>query len=117
MKRIKASALLVLSCILVVISFSACSNEDIPTKAPSSGSIYPLTDVHVMASGFVSTKYNKNSLNETKEFKAEDFVITPISEEEAKSLASKANGLNTGEAGDDGSTLGIYNWVTLLYRC
>ena len=100
MKRIKTSALLILSCILVVISFSACSNEDIPSKAPSSGSIYPLTDVHVMASGFVSTKYNKNSLNETKEFKAEDFVITPISEEEAK---AKAETLKTGEAGDDGT--------------
>ena len=115
MKGIKASALLVLSCILVVISFSACSNEDIPSKAPSSGSIYPLTDVHVMASGFVSTKYNKKkTIDEARDFKAEDFIITPISEEEAK---AKAEGLKTGESGDDGSTLGIYNWVTLLYRC
>ena len=88
MKGIKASALLVLSCILVVISFSACSNEDIPSKAPSSGSIYPLTDVHVMASGFVSTQHNKKkTIDEARDFKAEDFIITPISEEEAKAKA------------------------------
>ena len=116
MKRIKTSALWVLSCILVVISFSACSGEEIPSKVPeTSGSIYPLKDVHVTASGIVSTKLNKKAnLHATRGFKAEDFVITPISEEEAK---ARTSGFKTGEAGDDGSTLGIYYWVTLLYRC
>lgn len=117
MKRIKTSALLILSCILVVISFSACSNDlDLPIKEPQApSSIYPLKDVHVTASGLVSTKLNKNAnLHAARGFKAEDFVITPISEEEAK---ARTSGLKTGEAGDDGSTLGIYYWVTLLYRC
>ena len=117
MKRIKTSALLILSCILVVISFSACSNDlDLPIKEPQApSSIYPLKDVHVTASGLVSTKLNKKAnLHAARGFKAEDFVITPISEEEAK---ARTSGLKTGEAGDDGSTLGIYYWVTLLYRC
>ena len=117
MKGIKTSALLILSCILVVISFSACSNDlDLPIKEPQApSSIYPLKDVHVTASGLVSTKLNKNAnLHAARGFKAEDFVITPISEEEAK---ARTSGLKTGEAGDDGSTLGIYYWVTLLYRC
>ena len=87
MKGIKTSALLILSCILVVISFSACSNDlDLPIKEPQApSSIYPLKDVHVTASGLVSTKLNKNAnLHAARGFKAEDFVITPISEEEAK---------------------------------
>ena len=91
MKRNKTSALLILSCILVVISFSACSNDlDLPIKAPQApSSIYPLKDVHVTASGLVSTKLNKNAnLHAARGFKAEDFVITPISEEEAKEVTS-----------------------------
>ena len=121
MKRIKTSALLILSSILVVISFSACSDDlDLPTKEPQAPSnIYPLTDVQVTATGFVSTMHNKkHSLDDASEFKAEDFVITPISEEEAKALTSKkSNTFKTGEAGADGSMLGVYKWVTLLYRC
>ena len=124
MKTIKTSALLILSSIFAVISFSACSSVSNPVEPdqpdlepPSSGSshFYPLTDVHVAATGFVSTMHNKKkSLDEAAGFKANDFIITPISEEEAK---AKANALKTGESGDDGSTLGVYKWVTLLYRC
>ena len=44
------------------------------------------------------------------EFKSEDFVITPLTEEEAQKKA-----LETGESGDDGRTIGVYKWVTLLY--
>ncbi|MBR2205078.1 MAG: hypothetical protein IJ886_05150 [Prevotella sp.] len=46
------------------------------------------------------------------EFQPEDFVITPLTEEEAKKKA-----LETGESGEDGSTFGVYKWVTLLYSC
>ena len=81
MKRIRTSALLILSCILVVISFSACSNDlDLPIKEPQApSSIYPLKDVHVTASGLVSTKLNKNAiLHAARGFKAKDFVITGL---------------------------------------
>jgi len=122
MKTIKTSALLILSSIFAVISFSACSSVSNPVEPdqpdlepPSGQALYPLTDVHVAATGFVSTMHNKkHSIDEAAGFMAEDFVITPISEEEAK---AKAEELKTGETGDDGSTFGVYKWVTLLYRC
>ena len=122
MKRIKTSALLILSSILVVISFSACSDDlDLPTKEPQAPSnIYPLTDVHVMESGYVNIKQKQkfNSAKEASKFSASDVIFTPISEEEAKALTSKkSNTFKTGEAGADGSMLGVYKWVTLLYRC
>lgn len=66
MKTIKTSALLILSSIFAVISFSACSSVSNPVEPdqpdlepPSGQALYPLTDVHVAATGFVSTMHNK----------------------------------------------------------
>ena len=114
MKRIKTSVLLTIGSIFAAISFSACSDDFDSTEQASipSSSSYPVSDVHVMASGYVRTISNTKALGHSNinELKPEDFIITPVSEAEVK-------GLNTGEAGDDGSVIGVYKWVTLLYRC
>ena len=107
---------MVLSSIIVLIGFSACSNDDIeviPTPDPSNNTS-PVSNVRVLESGFVSTQVSLKATNPANmtEFQREDFVITPLTEEEAKSKA-----LQTGESGEDGSTFCVYKWVTLLYRC
>ena len=117
MKSIKKSVFSVLSSIIVVISFSACSDDVNFTEqgsAPSTNN-YSVSDVRVLESGIVSTQSNQRALTRggDYEFRAEDFVITPISEEKAKTRA-----LTTGEAGADGkSVASMYRWVTLLYTC
>ena len=118
MKSIRTSVLLVLSGILMSISFSACSADvDAIEQTPSvSASVYPISDVHVTASGYVSTQLNASTRTDGHEFKTEDFIITPMSEQEAQN-AAVTRGLTTGEAGKDGSMFGVYKWVTLLYRC
>ena len=115
MNSIKSSVLLVLSSIFVVIVLSACSNDDLavnPSSAPSNPNSVP--GVNVLSSGYVSTqvKLRANTPGSQVEFQPEDFVITPLTEEEAKTRA-----LQTGESGDDGSVFCVYRWVTLLYRC
>ena len=115
MNSIKTSVLLVLNSIIVLIGFSACSNDDIeviPTPDPINNT--PVLNVRVLESGFVSTKVSLKATNPANmaEFQREDFVITPLTEEEVKSKV-----LKTGEAGDDGSTVFFYEWATLLYRC
>lgn len=86
--------------------------EVIPT--PDTSSPNPVANVRVVESGFVSTQVSLKAANPANmaEFQREDFVITPLTEEEAKSKA-----LQTGESGEDGSTFCVYKWVTLLYRC
>ena len=117
MKTIKNSVLLILSSIFVVISFAACSDDlnsfEEPSPSISTNSTYPLSDVRVVASGYVSTQINQRALTrgENSEFQPEDFIIKPITEAEAKAF-------KTGEAGEDGKSLFYsYRWVTLLYRC
>ena len=63
---------------------------------------YSVSDVRVLESGIVSTQSNQRTLTRggDYEFRAEDFVITPISEEKAKTRA-----LTTGEAGADGKSV------------
>ena len=115
MNSIKSSVLLVLSSIIVLIGFSACSNDDIEViPTPDTSSPNPVANVRVVESGFVSTQVSLKAANPANmaEFQREDFVITPLTEEEAKSKA-----LQTGESGEDGSTFCVYKWVTLLYRC
>ena len=115
MNSIKSSILLVLNSIFVLIGFSACSNNDIEvTPTPDPIDTKPVLNVRVLESGFVSTKASLNATNPDNvvEFKREDFVITPLTEEEVKKTA-----LQTGESGEDGRTIGIYKWVTLLYNC
>ena len=118
MNSIKSSVLLLLSSVFVVIVLSACSNDDLPVNPSSdrdpSNIPNAVSDVRVLESGYVSTKLNvtATSPDNLVEFQREDFVITPLTEEEAKTRA-----LQTGEAGEDGSVFGIYNWATLLYRC
>ena len=115
MKSIKKSVLFVLTGILVAISFTACSDENdnpVQVTAPSS-IIYPASDVHATASGYVKVKFNKQagSLTNSNEFKPEDLEIVPVSEGEAITLS-------TGEAGEDGKSVwSMYKWVTLNYRC
>ena len=116
MNSIKSSVLLLLSSVFVVIVLSACSNDDLPVNPSSDPSNTPnaVSSVRVLESGYVSTKLNvkATSPDNLVEFQREDFVITPLTEEEVKTRA-----LQTGEAGEDGSVFGIYNWATLLYRC
>ena len=118
MNSIKSSVLLLLSSVFAVIVLSACSNDDLPVNPSSdpdpSNIPNAVSDVRVLESGYVSTKLNvkATSPDNLVEFQREDFVITPLTEEEVKTRA-----LQTGEAGEDGSVFGIYNWATLLYRC
>ena len=115
MNSIKSSVLLVLNSIFVLIGFSACSNNDIEvTPTPDPINPNPVSDVRVMESGFVHTQVSMRATNPDNmvEFQPEDFVITPLTEEEAKKKA-----LETGESGEDGRTFGVYKWVTLLYSC
>ena len=115
MKTIKNSVLLILGSIFVAISFASCSDDvDSLTQSPTpSNSYYPLSDVHVVASGYVSTQVNQRAFSrgDNSEFTPEDFIITPVSEAEAKAY-------KTGDADKDGKSLFyMYRWVTLLYRC
>ena len=100
MKTIKSLILLLLNSIFVLIGLSACTNYD--TAVTPSPDVDPVVNVRVLTSGIV--RAHKNT--------GEDLVITPLSEKDAKETA-----LQTGESGDDGSTFGVYNWVTLLYTC
>ena len=115
MKTIRTSVLLILSSIFVAISFSACSvDNDAIEQVPTPSNIStPVSNVRVMASGYVRTNVNKKALSRgnANELKAEDFSFTTISEAEAK-------GFTTGESGDDGkSIISCYRWVTLNYLC
>ena len=120
MNSIKTSALWILSSIIVVFSFSACSDDlnDVGQAPSPSVNASSSTNVRVVASGYVTAQKNPKALTRgnNSEFKAEDFIITPISEAEAEAKAG-TRALTTGEAGDDGSTFLVYNWVTLLYSC
>ena len=114
MNTIKTSALMILGSILVAFSFTACTDDLDPTgQIPSPNNCYPLSDVHVMASGYVKTLKNKKTgtFGEGNEFKPEDFVIIPVSEEEAKAF-------DDGDTGEGGSSIiEMYRWTTLTYRC
>ena len=118
MNSIKTSALWILSSIFVVFSFSACSDDLNDIGQAPSVNASSSTNVRVVASGYVTAQKNPKALTRgnNSEFKAEDFIITPISEAEAEAKAG-TRALTTGEAGDDGSTFLVYNWVTLLYSC
>ena len=117
MNSIKKSVVLILSGIVAVIGFSACSNDfdDVEQAANTNISVNSstLSNVRVVESGYVRTQVNSKSLTrgEGNDLKPEDINITPVSEAQAKAFT-------TGEAGDDGkSTASMYRWVTLLYRC
>ena len=104
MNSIKSSVLLLLSSVFAVIVLSACSNDDLPVNPSSdpdpSNTPNAVSSVRVLESGYVSTKLNvkATSPDNLVEFQREDFVITPLTEEEVKTIA-----LQTGEAGEDGS--------------
>ena len=117
MNSIKKSVVWILSSIIVAISFSACSNDlDAVEQAPETNvsiNSNSISDVRVVASGYVSTQVNSRALTrgEGNDVKPEDITITPVSESQAKAF-------KTGEAGPDGkSTISMYRWVTLLYSC
>lgn len=89
MNSIKSSVLLVLNSIFVLIGFSACSNDDIEvTPTPDPINNKPVLNVRVLESGFVSTKASLKATNPDNmvEFTREDFVITPLTEEEVKKI-------------------------------
>ncbi len=115
MKTIKSTTLLILSSILLAISFAACSaDNDIPEKVlQPSNSAYPLSDVHVMEKGYFKAEMKPGAITrgEGSELKPEDFNYTPLSEAEAKNLAER-------QLTDDGkSDFYLYAWTTLNYRC
>ena len=115
MKTIKSTTLLILSSILLAISFAACSaDNDLPEKVlQPSNSAYPLSDVHVMEKGYFKAEMKPGAITrgEGSELKPEDFNYTPLSEAEAKNLAER-------QLTDDGkSDFYLYAWTTLNYRC
>lgn len=113
MKSIKNFTVFVLSCMIVVVSFTACSKDDNiidqpPTPPTSSG--YPLSDITVTASGYIKAGVKSNLLTSGNAPSADDVTITHLTEDEAKAHASSTTG-------DAGKTFFLYRWTTLNYRC
>ncbi len=98
MNTIKSTVLLIISSILVGMTFTACSADNpISEKAPqASNSIYPISDVHVMEKGYFKFEIKSGAItsNEGSQLKPEDFDYTALSEAEIKYLAERqlANG-------------------------
>ena len=85
MNSIKKSVVLILSGIVAVIGFSACSNDfdDVEQAANTNISVNSstLSNVRVVESGYVRTQVYSKSLTrgEGNDLKPEDINITPVS--------------------------------------
>jgi hypothetical protein len=113
MKSIKDFTVYMLNCIVVLVSFTACSKDDNivdqPTSPPT-GSYYPLSDVKVTASGYIKAGVKSNAFTAGNGPTANDVTITHLTEEEAKAYSESTTG-------DEGKTIFLYRWTTLNYRC
>ena len=83
MMSIKDFTVYMLNCIVVLVSFTACSKDDNivdqPTNPPS-GSYYPLSDVKVTASGYIKAGVKSNAFTAGNGPTANDVTITHLTE-------------------------------------
>ena len=107
MKTIKNFAIGILGNLFVAACLTACSADD--NSINQTPTYYPLSDVKVMASGYMKAHLIK-PLAEGEEPSTNNVKIIHLTEEEAKSFKS-------GTANDEGKTELLYRWVTLNYRC
>ena len=111
MKSIKKSMLFIIGSIFAAVSFTACTaNEDnIVQTSVLPDSDYPVSNVRVMASGYMKTEVNHLAQAHDSEPRLEDYRFQQLSEEEANSMLLKGEGT-------EGTGI-IYRWITLNYRC
>ena len=111
MKTIKPSAISMIGSILVAAALTACTAVDdspvLPPTAPVSD--LPVTNVRVTASGYMKTETAPLAQANGHEPSLEDFKVTQLSEQEAKTMLLKGDGT-------EGTGL-VYRWITLNYRC
>ena len=118
MKSIKNFSVLVLSCIVVVFSFSACTAEDdIIQQAPSAFNNINYDDVvsdaMVTASGIMKVDVDQRSRTRGADGEAQsgNVSVTNITEAEANAILERE------ASKKESSAISMYQWVTLNYRC
>ena len=115
MKAIKSISILILSGFIAMMSFTACTSEnDMVQLAPNAAdnSEYPISDVKVMASGYVGAEVTPELLTRAAngQLDPKDVKVKNLTEEEAKAY-------DENKAGKGGTSyFYMYKWCTLNYR-
>ena len=115
MKAIKSISILIISGIIAMMSFTACTSEnDMVQLAPNAteNSEYPISDVKVMASGYVGAEVTPELITRAAngQLNPKDVKVRNLSEEEAEAYDKDA-------AGKGGTSyFYMYKWCTLNYR-
>ena len=117
MKTIKNFAILMLGCLFAAASFTACSDNDDLNEHVSTVTVndnYPLTDVQVMESGYISAELDAGAVTRAAngELRPEDVTVKQVSEAEAMAFDKNKDG-----KGGTGRYFNTYRWVTLRYKC